>query len=134
VWLPKAARRYHQRFGLEKTDSLHRYYQAMKCPHCNQEIHSVTADPERILFCVSRELNIPIPDMMRRTRKRPIVRARYIAISLMVLYLDSKYRPIAELFGYPDHTTIVHAMKTIKNEMEYDDQLVADIQTIKHQL
>jgi chromosomal replication initiator protein len=90
--------------------------------------------------------NIPIEMLLSKSRKTEIVRARYICMYLMRLLLknnsnknnSSKYLPISlaeiGLFFKLDHTSIMHGIQTIKDDMTvtaYRQAVIEEINNVK---
>jgi hypothetical protein len=59
---------------------------------------------------------IELQDMLSNSRKREIIRPKHEAIAWVLKEMDLTSSTIARLFGYKDHTTIVH----VKRKMEAD--------------
>ena len=51
-------------------------------------------------------------------RKRAYVKARYIAMWLILKNTKLSYELIADLFGGMDHSSVNHAIKTVKNDRD----------------
>ena len=57
--------------------------------------------------------------MLQKTRKREVVEAKYIAMAAIRERTAFTLMEIAIAFG-KDHTTVIHARKTVKNLMDTD--------------
>jgi chromosomal replication initiator protein len=71
-------------------------------------------------------------EVLSKNRYRQLVQARYIIAFVLKRdrYLNLSLNNIAFCIGNRDHSTIVHSLKTIENEMDiYEDfrQLMYDI-------
>ena len=62
-----------------------------------------------------------------RTRKREIVWTRQVCMTLAKLKTRNTLDTIGEYFGGFDHTTVLHAMKTVKNIIETNRVIREDI-------
>ena len=74
----------------------------------------------------------PVDFVMDRTRKKEYVKTRYIIAYLLAhdYYLNMSLTSIAFAIGKRDHTTIIHGLKVMENELElYEDmiELVNDV-------
>ena len=57
--------------------------------------------------------------------------ARHTAMFLCRSILESSLSSVGIFFGGRDHTTVMHAVKTIENLMKSDAQLAEDVELIK---
>jgi chromosomal replication initiation ATPase DnaA len=69
---------------------------------------------------------------MERTRKKEYVKTRYVIAYLLAqdFYLNMSLTSIAFAIGKRDHTTIIHGLKVMENELElYEEfrELVRDV-------
>jgi len=62
---------------------------------------------------VSRETEVPKPAILGRSRRRRLVRARWMAIARIRLETDLSLPEIGDLMGGRDHTTILHALRKV---------------------
>jgi chromosomal replication initiator protein len=74
----------------------------------------------------------PIEFVMERTRKQEYVKTRYVIAYLLAqdFYLNMSLTSIAFSIGKRDHTTIIHGLKVMENELElYEEfrELVKDV-------
>ena len=74
----------------------------------------------------------PIEFVMERTRKQEYVKTRYMIAYLLAqdFYLNMSLTSIAFAIGKRDHTTIIHGLKVMENELElYEEfrELVRDV-------
>lgn len=80
--------------------------------------HSGQIDPNSIKHSVSAVLQVSVPDMESKTRRREVVEARYIAIDLIMEMLPTmSLRECGELFGNRDHSSIIHAQQTVRDQL-----------------
>jgi chromosomal replication initiator protein len=91
--------------------------------------------PRRILEATSAMFDFPIDDLIGKSRRRPLVTARQIAMYVMRELTDLSYPAIAREFGGRDHTTVIHAVEKISAQMGEKqtiyDQVLELIQSIK---
>lgn len=68
------------------------------------------------------------------SRKAPLTTARHTAMYLLYMELGIPYEQIGRLFGGRDHTTIMHAVEKITNQLKTDASVAKVITDIKHGL
>ena len=93
------------------------------------QIKIITVD--KIQNVVSNYFNIALSEMLSQRRSRPLARPRQIA-----MYLSKKMTPrslpeIGRRFANRDHTTVIHAVKTITRLSEQDDEMKKNLSQIK---
>jgi chromosomal replication initiation ATPase DnaA len=76
-------------------------------------------------------LNISIFDVKSKTRKRPVVNARMISMYLGYQKQVGTKEDIGKFFGGRDHSTVIHAIETIENEIEMYSDFKKSINEIK---
>ena len=80
---------------------------------------------------VAAHYGVRVSEMFSARRARNIARPRQIAMYLAKNLTSLSYPEIGRQFGGRDHTTVMHAVKTIENLMKSDAQLAEDVQLIK---
>ncbi len=75
---------------------------------------------EYILDLVSDHFKVPVDTLQSKTRKRHVVIARQMSMYLIQKLTDQTLKNIGETFGGRDHSTVIHAVKTIRDLMETD--------------
>jgi len=93
------------------------------------QIKVVTVD--KIQNVVSNYFNIPLSDMLSQRRSRPLARPRQIAMFLAKKMTTRSLPEIGRRFANRDHTTVIHAVKTITRLSEQDDEMKKNINQIK---
>ncbi len=86
---------------------------------------------DKIQNIVSNYFNIPLSDMLSQRRSRPLARPRQIAMYLAKKMTTRSLPEIGRRFANRDHTTVIHAVKTIKRLSEQDDEMKKNITQIK---
>ena len=61
---------------------------------------------------------IPVEEIIGKKRQRPLVAARQVAMYVFRDLTDLSYPAIAREFGGRDHTTVIHAVEKITNQMK----------------
>ena len=96
------------------------------------QIKIITVD--KIQNVVSNYFNIPLSDMLSQRRSRPLARPRQIAMFLAKKLTSRSLPEIGRRFANRDHTTVIHAVKTITRLADQDDEMKKNISQIKNLL
>lgn len=95
----------------------------------------IRKDPEEILDLCCQFFNITRKEMVGKSRYRKIIYPRFLTMYLLHsdrnLYLT--LTEIARMFGKRDHSTVIHAIRTINEEFEiYDDVYTKAVHLFRH--
>ena len=93
------------------------------------QIRVITVD--KIQNVVSNYFNIALSEMLSQRRSRPLARPRQIAMYLSKKMTTRSLPEIGRRFANRDHTTVIHAVKTISRLSEQDDEMKKNINQIK---
>ena len=93
------------------------------------QIRVITVD--KIQNVVSNYFNIPLSDMLSQRRSRPLARPRQIAMYLAKKMTSRSLPEIGRRFANRDHTTVIHAVKTISRLSDQDDEMKKNINQIQ---
>ena len=93
------------------------------------QIRVITVD--KIQNVVSNYFSIPLSEMLSQRRSRPLARPRQIAMYLAKKMTARSLPEIGRRFANRDHTTVIHAVKTISRLSEQDDEMKKNINQIK---
>ena len=93
------------------------------------QIRVITVD--KIQNIVSNYFNIALSDMLSQRRSRPLARPRQIAMYLAKKMTSRSLPEIGRRFANRDHTTVIHAVKTITRLSDQDDEMKKNINQIK---
>jgi len=93
------------------------------------QIRIITVD--KIQNVVSSFYNIALSEMLSQRRSRPLARPRQIAMYLAKKMTTRSLPEIGRRFANRDHTTVIHAVKTITRLSEQDDEMKKNISQIK---
>ena len=93
------------------------------------QIRIITVD--KIQNVVSNYFNIALSEMLSQRRSRPLARPRQIAMYLAKKMTTRSLPEIGRRFSNRDHTTVIHAVKTITRLSEQDDEMKKNISQIK---
>ena len=89
---------------------------------------------EELLAEIADILKFPVEDLKGRSRQRPLVTARQIAMYVFREMTDLSYPAIARLFGGRDHTTVIHANEKIQHLMSERKQIYDQVTDLLQQL
>ena len=93
------------------------------------QIRVITVD--KIQTVVSNYFNIGLSEMLSQRRSRPLARPRQVAMYLAKKLTTRSLPEIGRRFANRDHTTVIHAVKTITRLSEQDDEMKKNINQIK---
>lgn len=80
---------------------------------------------------VCRFFNLEQSMLQTNSRKREIVQARQVAMYLSKKYTDCSLSNIGKIVGRRDHATVLHACKTIKDQIETSKDFAASVEAIE---
>jgi len=86
---------------------------------------------DKIQNIVANFFNIPLAEMLSQRRSRPLARPRQIAMYLAKKITTRSLPEIGRRFANRDHTTVIHAVKTITKLSEKDDEMKKNIDQIR---
>jgi len=89
---------------------------------------------ERIQTLVADYYNVTLDDMKGKRRDKHIVFPRQVAMFLVREETPSSLPAIGKAFGGRDHTTALHSIEKIANELKEDERLRYEVQAIKERL
>lgn len=86
-----------------------------------------SANVKAICDTVCTYLQIPFPLLVTKSRKRELVRARYILMRMLRRYtalslaeIGNRIKDQTDPEKGKDHTTVIHGLQAIQNEMDTD--------------
>ena len=86
---------------------------------------------DKIQTVVSNFFNIQLSEMLSQRRSRPLARPRQIAMYLAKKMTTRSLPEIGRRFANRDHTTVIHAVKTISRISEKDDEMKKNIEQLR---
>ena len=84
---------------------------------------------EFIKEIVCAYLKHSLEDYQRKTRKREIIKLKYLTIYLILKRVPISLNELGAMFGY-DHATVIHAKKQINNYLFFDKDLQKEVDQI----
>ena len=92
---------------------------------------SKTITVDKIQNTVSNFFNISLNEMLSQRRSRPLARPRQIAMYLAKKMTTRSLPEIGRRFANRDHTTVIHAVKTVTRLSEKDEEMKKNINVIR---
>jgi chromosomal replication initiator protein len=89
---------------------------------------------DRIQVLVADFYNVTLDDMKGKRRDKHIVFPRQVAMFLVREETPSSLPAIGKAFGGRDHTTALHSIEKIANELKEDERLRYEVQAIREKL
>ena len=86
---------------------------------------------DKIQNKVANFFNIPLAEMLSQRRSRPLARPRQIAMYLAKKMTTRSLPEIGRRFANRDHTTVIHAVKTITRLSEKDEEMKKNIEQLR---
>ena len=87
---------------------------------------------ETVSKVVGQYFKIPIPDIRSKVRNKDVTLARHVAMYLSYYIARATLQEIGQYFGKRDHTSIIHAIKKVKQGQKSDpsySHLIYEIET-----
>ncbi|MCG8592124.1 MAG: chromosomal replication initiator protein DnaA [Proteobacteria bacterium] len=90
-----------------------------------------TVSIETIQRCTCDHYGVRINDLMSRKRTKNFAEARQVAMYLARKMTNESYPAIAQRFAGRDHSTVIHACKTIERRIASDETLRATVERLE---
>jgi chromosomal replication initiator protein len=91
----------------------------------------IVLDLDQIQEIVGKYFDMPLDELISKSRKKDIVQARQIAMYFCNKYTDDSLKVIGKYFGKRDHSTVIHACKSVEKKTDLDEcykQMLEDIE------
>jgi len=89
---------------------------------------------ESIQRTICEHFEIKLGDLKAKRRTQNIAFPRQIGMYLCRKHTDTSYPAIGSLFGGRDHSTVIHASKTIERKIQADPKLQMTIEKLERDL
>ncbi len=89
---------------------------------------------DELLEEIAAILGFDVEALKGKSRQRPLVTARQIAMYVFREQTDLSYPSIARLFGGRDHTTVIHAVEKIQRQMGERKQIYEQVTDVLQKL
>ncbi|MEZ5177404.1 MAG: chromosomal replication initiator protein DnaA [Acidimicrobiales bacterium] len=106
-----------------------------------KHLHDILGDrqprqitPQLILEATAEMFDFTIEEIKGKSRQRPLVTARQVAMYVFRELTDLSYPAIAREFGGRDHTTVIHAVEKIKALMGERRQIYNQVTELVQQI
>jgi chromosomal replication initiator protein len=86
--------------------------------------------PQLIMEQTAEYFSLSTGDLVSKSRSRPLTQARHIAMYLMRECTGLSLVKIGEIFGGRDHTTVLHGIKKVEDEMRERDATFRQVQDL----
>ena len=86
---------------------------------------------ESIQDVVCKYYNLELAVIQTNSRKREIVQARQVTMYLAKKYTDSSFSHIGKIVGKRDHATVLHACKTVRDQIETNKSFRSSVEEIE---
>lgn len=95
----------------------------------HDDVATITIDDIQKL--VADHYKVRMPDLKSKTRTKPLVVARQVAMFLVKKHLDKSLVDIGRSFGGKDHTTVMNALRRIEDQLNKDSEIKRDIDELE---
>lgn len=95
----------------------------------HDDVATITIDDIQKL--VADHYKVRLPDLKSKTRTKPLVTARQVAMFLVKKHLDKSLVDIGRSFGGKDHTTVMNALRRIEDQLNKDSEIKRDIEELE---
>ncbi len=108
-------------------------------PHAKEEEVGFVPQEERaprfqdVLEGVSRYYAISLQDILGGSRVREVMIPRQIAMYIGKKRMRMSFVQLGELFSGRDHSTVLHSVRKIDEQIQHDPQLLREIRTIERE-
>ena len=93
-----------------------------------------TTSLRKIASLVAEFYNISMEDLVKQSRRKEYVHPRQIAMFIARKELESSFPTIGDFFGGRDHTTVMHAVEKIENEISGKESFKQEMDLILDKL
>ncbi|GBD17045.1 Chromosomal replication initiator protein DnaA [bacterium HR26] len=90
--------------------------------------------PEAVIDAVSQHYRVSVPELVGPGRRRDVVVPRQVAMYLMREELGLSLVEIGQRLGGRDHTTVLHGIEKIEQQLQHDGQLRGEVLAVRERL
>ncbi len=94
--------------------------------------HEIT--PQLIIEVVSEHFGITVDQIMSKSRSNDISKPRQIAMYLCKTMTDLPLDSIGQLLGGRDHSTVIHGIRKVSDEIMIDDNFNQVVETVRKKI
>lgn len=92
---------------------------------------TATITIEEIQKLAADHYKVRVPDIKSKTRTKPLVTARQVAMYLVKKHLEKSLVDIGRSFGGKDHTTVMNALRRIEDQLNKNSEIKRDIDELE---
>jgi chromosomal replication initiator protein len=89
---------------------------------------------QQILDAVTKYYNVRLSDLQSKKRHKSIAFPRQVCMYLARRHTRYSLEEIGCYFGGRDHTTVLHAVRTVDGDAKQDPQIAEQLVHLEHQL
>lgn len=97
-------------------------------------VKSIKVRPVKVISTVAKYFDYKNKDLLGASRKADLVVARHIAMYLLRDALNVQLTKVGEIMGGRDHTTVMHAVEKMKNEIDNNPDMRRKVMAVKQAL
>jgi chromosomal replication initiator protein len=90
--------------------------------------------PSGIRDAVAREWGVSVDGLVSKTRTKTLTVPRQVAMYLIRELLDLPLVEIGNLFGGRDHSTVIHSVRKVEDDLETDEQFRTRVGRVRAEL
>lgn len=94
-----------------------------------RERKEITLD--RIMECICQFYDVRAEDIYGKSRKAHIAQARHMCMYLAQEHVQMTASKIGAMIGNRDHSTVIHSVKTVKQQLDVDKNVQQDVQQLE---
>ena len=98
------------------------------------EVSAHEINIEQIVNSTCSYYQIDVRELSSRSKRREVANARQVSMYLAKKLTSKSLSDIGHAIGNRNHATVIHAIKTVEETMEYDGVLRKAVQNIKNEL
>ncbi len=83
---------------------------------------------------VAEFFDVSVAALSEKSRKKEIVIARQVSMFLIKEYTDLSLKMIGQQFGGRDHSTVIHALQSVKNMLDTDKKFRQQFEELREQV
>ena len=106
--------------------------QILKLESFEEERNEITI--ESITKATAKFYNIALADLRSKSRGKDVANARFVAMFLCRKIVKAKQQDIGRYFGGRDHSSVIHAIKTIADRIKKEPALTQELYQIESEL
>lgn len=93
-----------------------------------------TIDFQHIMTKVCRFYPCTVEDLQSKSRNKDVVIARHVAMFLMKSLTDKSLRDIGDFFGGRDHSTVMHALEKVEEQIKRQPELQQKLRRLEEEI